>query len=58
MNENTELEALPDSELEQLALSISVLDPRFRAVWQAYEARGVGLIAQVLKTSVESEQIA
>jgi NADPH-dependent 7-cyano-7-deazaguanine reductase QueF len=58
MNENTELEQMEDNELEALALSISVLDPRFRAVWQAYEKRGVGMIAQVLKTSKEREQIA
>lgn len=48
-----ELEQMNDTELEQLALSISVLDPRFRAIWEAYEARGVGLIAQVLKARQE-----
>jgi hypothetical protein len=55
---DTELEALPDSELEQLALTIPVIDPQFRRIWTAYEARGVGMIAQVLKSKQESEQVA
>lgn len=50
------LEQMSDESLEQLACTISVLDPRFRAVWKAYEDRGVGMIAQVLSTSKESEK--
>lgn len=52
-----ELELLSDESLEHLALSISVLDPGWRKVWQAYEARGVGLIAKVLKTSEKTMDI-
>lgn len=51
-----ELEQMSDAELERLACTISVLDPRFRAVWEAYEKRGVGLIAKVLKIRQEQER--
>jgi hypothetical protein len=50
-----ELGALNDEELEQLALSMSVADPQFRQIWQAYEARHTGLLAQVLASKDEGE---
>lgn len=44
----SEWEALDDGELELLALNLSVLHPNWRPIWQEYEKRNFGLLAQVL----------
>jgi hypothetical protein len=53
--DDTELEAMADTELEQLALTIPVTDPSFRRIWTTYEARNFGLLAQVLANKAERE---
>lgn len=44
-----ELAAMPDEECEHQALHLSVLDANWRRIWEEYERRGIGMIAQVLR---------
>lgn len=49
------LAAMPDEELERLALYLPVSDERWRDIWREYEKRNYGMLAKVLRNGKEEE---